>query len=137
MQLDGLKIDAEGLADGEYDSSEDEDSARNTPSTQELQRPPAARHAFLFRHNLSSPEPDLREFQPLPSQVPFLLDVFAENVNLVVQLVHMPSVHSMMRDLRGSDQSALTPANEALMFAIYYAAVTSMEEEDVGLLLLI
>ena len=43
----------------------------------------------------------------------------------------------MMRDLRGSDQSALTPANEALMFAIYYAAVTSMEEEDVGSPLLI
>ena len=117
-------MDAECLAGGEGDDSDDEDSPRNNPSTQELQRPPAARHAFLFRHNLSSPEPDLHEFQPLPSQVPFLLDVFAENVNLVCQIVHMPTIHNMMRDLRGSDQSALPPANEALMFAIYYAAVS-------------
>jgi hypothetical protein len=27
--------------------------------------------------------------------------------------------------------TSLTPANEALMFSIYYAAITSMEEDDV------
>lgn len=36
----------------------------------------------------------------------------------------------MMRDLRG-DVSKLTPTKEALMFSIYYAAVTSMEEDDI------
>jgi hypothetical protein len=35
----------------------------------------------------------------------------------------------MVRELRGGD---LTPANEALMFSIYYAAITSMEEDDVS-----
>ena len=38
----------------------------------------------------------------------------------------------MVRDLRRSDKADLTPANEALMFSIYYAAVTSMEEDDVS-----
>jgi hypothetical protein len=38
----------------------------------------------------------------------------------------------MVRDLRGKDMTSLTPANEALMFSIYYAAITSMEEEDVS-----
>jgi hypothetical protein len=110
---------------------------QNTPSTQELDRTPSERHAFLFKHNLtpsflSSAVPDLREFHPLPSQIPFLLDVYSENINTIGQAVHMPTVTKMVRDLRG-DVSKLTPANEALMFSIYYAAITSMEEDDVNI----
>ena len=48
----------------------------------------------------------------------------------MAQIVHMPTVTKMARNLRG-DMSSLTPANEALLFAIYYAAVTSMEDDDV------
>ncbi|KAI0893495.1 fungal-specific transcription factor domain-containing protein [Annulohypoxylon nitens] len=129
-ELHGLKMDAQGLAGGDYDSSGDEDSPGKTPSTQELDRTPSERHAFLFRNNLSSPSPDLREFHPLPSQIPFLLNVFSENVNIMARIVHIPTVNKIVRDA-GSDLSTLTPANEALMFAIYYASITSMEEEDI------
>ncbi len=38
----------------------------------------------------------------------------------------------MVRDWRGSGMTQSTPANEALMFSIYYAAITSMEEDDVS-----
>jgi hypothetical protein len=125
-------MDTRGLAGDESDSSEDEASPGKTPSTQELERTPSERHAFLFRHNLSPSAPNLREFHPLPSQIPFLLDVFSENVNFFIQIVHIPTVTKMIRDLRGSGMTRLTPANEALMFSIYYAAVTSMEEDDVS-----
>ena len=125
-------MDTEELAGGEYDSSEDEDSPGKTPSTVELDRTPSERHAFLFRHNLNSPAPDLREFHPLPSQIPYLLNVYSANINVMARVVHMPTVEKMMRDLPGGDTSALSLANEALMFAIYYAAITSMEEADVG-----
>ncbi|KAI1104462.1 fungal-specific transcription factor domain-containing protein [Jackrogersella minutella] len=130
-ELHGLKADTEGLTGGEYDSSGDEDSPGKTPSTQELDRTPSDRHAFLFGHNLTSPPPDLREFHPLPSQIPFLLNVYSENINVMAHIIHMPTVHKMIRDLPGGDLSALTPANEALMFAIYYASITSMEEDDI------
>ena len=132
MQLDGLKMDTRSLAGHESDSSEDDASPGKTPSTQELERSPSERHAFLFRHNLSPATPDLREFHPLPSQIPFLLDVFSENVNLFIQIVHIPTVTKMVRDLRGSGMTRCTPAHEALMFSIYYAAINSMEEEDVS-----
>jgi hypothetical protein len=125
-------MDTRGLAGDESDNSEDEASPGKTPSTQELERTPSERHAFLFRHNLSPSAPNLREFHPLPSQIPFLLDVFSENVNFFIQIVHIPTVTKMVRDLRGSGMTRLTPANEALMFSIYYAAVTSMEEDDVS-----
>ena len=132
LQLDGLKMDTRGLAGDESDSSEDDASTGKASSTQELRRTPSERHGFLFRHNLSPSAPDISEFQPLPSQVPFLLDVFSENVNFLLQMVHMPTVTKMVRNSRGIGTTRLTPANEALMFSIYYAAITSMEEDDVS-----
>lgn len=111
------------------ESSDDEMSSK-TPSTQELVRTPSDRHAFIFRHNLNPSTPDIREFHPLPSQIPFLLNVFSENVNSITQIVHMPSTSKMINELRG-DMSKLTPSSEALMFSIYYSAVTSMEDEDI------
>lgn len=117
------------VADGN-ESSGDEESFGKTPSTQELDRSPFERNSFVFKHNLTSATPDLREFHPLPSQIPFLLDVFSENVNSVAQSVHMPTITQTIRELRG-DMSRLSPANEALVFSIYYAAITSMENDDV------
>ncbi|TVY45871.1 Bikaverin cluster transcription factor [Lachnellula occidentalis] len=131
-ELDDLKMESHGLGIDDSDTSEDEASPGKSPSsTQELQRTPLERHAFLFRHNLSPSTPDLREFHPLPSQIPFLLDIFSENVNSIMRIVHVPTLTKMVRDLRGSDMTSLSPANEALMFSIYYAAITSMEEDDI------
>lgn len=130
LQLHGLKMDLEGH---DYESSEDESPLENTPSTQELDRTPSERHAFLFGHNIGISAPNSRDFHPFPSQVPFLFECYSSNVNFFVQIVHMPTVTKMMRGVRGGDMSSLTPANEALLFAIYYAAVTSMEDDDVSL----
>ena len=121
----------------ESDMSDEPLSYEDTPSTQELDRTPAERHAFLFKHNLTPSflnpaTPDLRDFHPLPSQIPFLLDVYSDNINCLGQIIHMPTITKMVRDLRG-DVTKLTPANEALMFSIYYAAITSMEEDDVNI----
>ncbi len=124
-------MDTQELEDDDSDLSGDEDSPEKTPSTQELDRTPADRNAFLFQHNLRASGPELDQLRPLPSQIPFLLDVYSENVHLVVQVVHLPTLQKMMRD-HNSSGAPLTPANEALMFAIYYAAVTSMEEDDVN-----
>lgn len=125
-------MDTRGLVGDDFDSSEDEALPRSTPSTQELERTPSERHAFLFRHNLSPSSLDLREFHPLPSQVQFLVDIFSENVNFFIQIVHIPTITKMVRDLRGSGLARHTPANEALIFSIYYAAITSMDEDDVS-----
>lgn len=125
-------MDTRSLALDDSESSGDEMSPEQTPSTQELERTPSERHAFLFRHNLGPAAPNLREFHPLPSQIPFIINVFAENVN-IIQMVHIPTITKMVRDLRVGDMGKLTPANEALLFSLYYAAITSMEEDDVSL----
>jgi hypothetical protein len=127
-------MDTQGLAVDVSDDSLDEESPETTPATQERDRTPADRHAFLFRHSIGASGPSLEELRPLPSQIPFLLDVFYENINQVAQLVHMPTIRKMIREVGSSRTAVLSPANEALMFSIYYSAVTSMEEEDVRLL---
>ncbi|KAJ5233864.1 uncharacterized protein N7469_005630 [Penicillium citrinum] len=131
-ELNELKMDAQDLHAQEIESSDDETSFGKTPSTQELERSPLERNSFIFRHNLLPTSPDLREFHPLPSQIPFILDVYSENVNSVAQCVHMPTVTKMIRELRG-DMTRLTPVNEALVFSIYYAAVTSMEDDEISI----
>lgn len=127
-------MDARGLASDEYNSSEDEASPETPASIQQRERTPLERNAFLFRSSLSPLTHDLSDYHPLPSQIPFLIDVYAENVNFVVQIVHLPNVKKMVRDLRGSDTMRLSPSDETLMFAMYFAAVTSMEEDEVSLL---
>ncbi|KAI1736353.1 hypothetical protein F4680DRAFT_265306 [Xylaria scruposa] len=130
-ELDEIRMETQHLAEADVDASDDEELSGTSPSTYELERTASERHAFLFQHNLSSSGPDLRDLHPLPSQIPFLLDVFKENINAAVQIVHMPTVNKIARRSRGTDIASLTPANEALMFSIYYAAITSMEEDDV------
>jgi hypothetical protein len=124
-------MDSHDMAENESESSEDEASSEKSPPTLELERTPTERHAFLFRHNMDPSNLSNLQFHPLPSQIPFLLEVFSENVNFIIQAVHLQTVTSMIRDLRG-DMTRLTPVNEALMFSIYYAAITSMEEDDVS-----
>ncbi|KAH7033711.1 fungal-specific transcription factor domain-containing protein, partial [Microdochium trichocladiopsis] len=97
----------------------------------ELERDPSERHAFMFRHNLSAALPKIEDFRPLPSQVPFLINVFHENVNMFMQVAHIPTIHEMARGMRTNGPNSLSSSNEALFFSIYYAAVTSMEDDDV------
>jgi hypothetical protein len=126
-----LMMDTCALAGRDAESS-GEEQPLPTRFTNELERTPLERNAFLFRNNLGSAS-DLSRFHPLPSQIPFLLDMFAENVNNFLQVVHMPTVTKMVRSLRGSNPRRLTASEEALMFAIYYAAINSMDETDVSL----
>ncbi|KAI1824989.1 hypothetical protein F4861DRAFT_548043 [Xylaria intraflava] len=130
-ELDQIKVETEGLEDGGFDSSDEDEMLGTSQATNELDRTPFERHSFLFGHNLNSPGPDLAALYPLPSQIPFLLDIFAENVNFVFKIVHMPTIRRMTRPERSGEAVRMTPANEALMFSIYYAAITSMEGDDV------
>lgn len=75
---------------------------------------------------------DLRQFHPSRSQISFLLDVFNENVNVFVKIVHIPSITKTIRDAYIGGIPRFTPANEALVFSIYYVTVISMDEEEVS-----
>lgn len=56
--------------------------------------------------------------------------VYQETVDPIVKILHVPTVEILVKETR-KNLDSLTPGNEALMFAIYFAAITSMDEEDV------
>ncbi|CAK7223067.1 hypothetical protein SEUCBS140593_005112 [Sporothrix eucalyptigena] len=160
-ELDVLRAETGNLADGEGDyystdddSDLDEDDSSNaheafSPAGAAAamyitmghpMRTPADRSAFLFGHNLQPALGEASQYRPLPSQIPFLFQVYIVNVNMLSQIVHVPTINKIVTGLLGdttadaeqqSGYLQLTPATEALMFAIYYAAVVSMEDEDV------
>lgn len=134
-----LKTDTQALApDQQQEPSSDEDledddfpSNKGTPSTLELGRTPSDRHAFFFGSSPSFAGDDLGSLHPLPSQVPFILNIFQENINSMCLIVHMPSLHALTRKQLPSTSDSLSAPDEALLFAIYYATITSMEDADV------
>ncbi|ERS96532.1 hypothetical protein HMPREF1624_06736 [Sporothrix schenckii ATCC 58251] len=160
-ELDVLRAETGNLADGEHgyystddDSDVDEDGAHDghqpfSPAgaanamyatMDTALRTAADRGAFLFGHNLQPPLGDASHYRPLPSQIPFLFQVYIVNVNMLGQVVHVPTINKIVAGLLGDTTASieqqsgypkLSPATEALMFAIYYAAIVSMEDEDV------
>ncbi|KAJ8062717.1 hypothetical protein OCU04_007982 [Sclerotinia nivalis] len=131
-EIEGLQMEARGAVDHEPDISSDEDEpSEKTISTLEHERTPSERHGFLFKHNLSLSDSDLSKLRPLPSQIPFLLNVYSENIHIFMRIVDIPILTQAIRDLRANKENRLTPANEALMFSIYYATIMSMEEDEI------
>jgi hypothetical protein len=123
--LDGLQNDLAGP-----DSDDLDDQERFLPSlpSEVYDSGLWERHALLFRHSQSSATLDLRGYHPTLSQRPDLLDTFKKNINCMIQFVHMPAVSAM---LSRAHDSEMPPANEVLMFSIYYATLISLDENEV------
>lgn len=83
-----------------------------------------------FIHGYRSADVDLRPLHPLPSQIPYIWQVYRENVDPILKVIHAPTVSKLIKDIR-DNMDNLTPSTEALMFSIYYAAVTSLDEDEV------
>jgi hypothetical protein len=62
--------------------------------------------------------------------VPYLWSVYQDNVEPLLKILHVPTTEVLLRDARKNSEK-LTPAAEALVFSIYYAAVISLEAEEV------
>ncbi|KAI0127039.1 fungal-specific transcription factor domain-containing protein [Xylariales sp. AK1849] len=125
-ELDQLRADTRMLTDEESDDSGDGGSSPATVlSFKELS---ADHHSFVLGYRSS--DVDLRKLHPLPSQIPFIWQVYTENVDPLVKILHIPTMNNIIRKIR-SDMTSMSPGLEALMFSIYYAAITSLEEDEV------
>ncbi|KAI1424524.1 fungal-specific transcription factor domain-containing protein [Xylaria sp. FL1777] len=124
-EIEALRSETQRLTDDSSDSSGDEDSpiAADPQSDRHIDH-----HGFIFGY--SSSNVDLRSLHPLPSQMLFYWQVYMENVDPIIKLLHVPAMTKIVKELR-SDMSTMTPGIEALMFAIYFAAITSMEYDEV------
>ncbi|KAJ8132353.1 hypothetical protein O1611_g1268 [Lasiodiplodia mahajangana] len=68
--------------------------------------------------------------QPLPSQVSYIWEIFVENIDPFIKVLHVPSISKAIKEAKGKF-SQMARGMEALMFAISLAAVTSLREDEV------
>jgi len=71
----------------------------------------------------------LRSSHPRPVQMFMLWQTFLDNVNPLVKLLHAPTVQQSILEA-SSNLDNVTASTEALMFAIYLCAVTSLRNDD-------
>ncbi|VUC27423.1 unnamed protein product [Clonostachys rosea] len=68
--------------------------------------------------------------QPLPSQVPYLWQVYVDNVDSFIKVLHVPSMGKIIKQAKGKFDS-LSEGLRALMYAISLAAITALDEIEV------
>src|SRR5277367_6379668 len=72
---------------------------------------------------------DIRSSHPEPVQMFTLWQTFLDNVNPLVKLFHAPTVQQLILEASSNLDNA-SASTEALMFAIYLCAVTSLRNDD-------
>jgi hypothetical protein len=85
--------------------------------------------SFIMGYNSS--DVDLKSLHPLPSQIPFYWQTFLENVHPLVKILHAQTMNKVIKEVQ-NNLSSLSESTEALMFAIYFATITSMNSSEVS-----
>ncbi|KAJ4016424.1 hypothetical protein NW752_003551 [Fusarium irregulare] len=123
-ELDSIREETQRLTDEDFDESDIEETPDSSPAVALS----ANHNAFIFGYR--STEVDLDKYWPVPSVIPFLWSVYQENVEPLLKVLHIPTMEPVFRDAR-RDHKQLSPGNEALVWAIYYAAITSLDPDEV------
>ncbi len=84
-------------------------------------------HNFLLRNTSAAHQRE--DLHPLPSQILFLWQVYMDNVDPFIKVLHVPTMTKAIREIRGSYQS-LSPSMQALVLVISLAAIMSLEDEE-------
>lgn len=87
----------------------------------------ASHQSFVMGYNSS--DVDLKPLHPLPSLIPFYWQTFLENVQPLVKILHTQTMNKVIKEVQ-NNLSSLSRSTEALMFAIYFATITSMNGEE-------
>ena len=104
-------------------TDEEEDASPTANAFQSGQQ----RQGWVF--SFSSQNVDLLSLHPIPMQLETYWDIYKENVDPLVKVLHIPSLEPTVL-AAASHLANLSKSFEALLFAIYYGAATSLSAED-------
>lgn len=74
---------------------------------------------------------DLSFFHPPISQVLHYWQVYLDNCECLLKLVHTPTMNRTIQNAVRNDFHDLDKSDELLMFSFYFAAITSLSEDEV------
>ena len=119
LQVDGLRQLLNEASDDEEEmesrSSRSLTGEENSPGPQMFYEP--------------NQKVDLLSLHPTPAHMMALANFYFTRFDPVFKLLHRPSTLSFIYAM-ARDSSSMTRAQEALLFAIYFAAVTSVTEQE-------
>ena len=109
------------------DDPTDDEEDRPSSGSASVSSASANSPGFIF--NFSSTVHSLRNFHPPITQIPMYWEFFKENIDPVLRILHRPHTEQLIREaIRSLDH--ISKPLETMMFAIYYAVVTSMPPGD-------
>lgn len=72
---------------------------------------------------------DMSKLHPSPSQIFIIWEIFKENVDPVLKIVHVPTVKNIIMKA-AVNASGLSKASESLFYSICFSAIVSMTEDQ-------
>ncbi|KAL8805739.1 MAG: hypothetical protein Q9182_001772 [Xanthomendoza sp. 2 TL-2023] len=106
------------------DPTDDED---DYPSPGSGSSASANHQGFIF--SFSSTILSLRNFHPPANQILTYWEVYKENVDPLVKVFHCPTIQKTLSEA-AKDLDHISKPLEVMMFSIYFAAVTSLSDDD-------
>ena len=85
-------------------------------------------HNLLLRHTSAARLAD--DAWPHPSQMAYLWRIYVERVDPFVKILHVPSMAQIIHEIR-DDYKSLSPSMHALVMAVAFAAVMSLDDAEV------
>ncbi|KUJ13652.1 uncharacterized protein LY89DRAFT_621222 [Mollisia scopiformis] len=106
-----------------------------SPEDEETESPGTASSVVEDEHQgyvfgYSSSAINLRDLHPLPSQLPLYLKLYAQKIDPVVKMFHIPSLEKLVEEAVGSLDN-ISRSKEALLFGLYFSVIISMSPLEV------
>ena len=111
-----------------HDVSDDEEHPQNP--TRSLSDTAISYSSTIFGASALSPK-DLPSLHPSAAHMALLCDLYSHNVDPMFKVLHIPTLRKMVMKAASNMQSV--PSGnyvEALLFSVYYAAITSLTHEQ-------
>lgn len=116
------------LGDEVHASSDEEDYPEDEPSTTYMPNSKADPVSAALL-SPSTPSVNLLELHPTYENAMKFWKLYLENVDPIVKAVHVPSTQLVLQRV-AAQPSAVSKANEALVFAIYHFALVSISDQE-------
>lgn len=124
-----LNESSDEKADEDDDDDNDNDDYHSLDTLSHSPKPPLSRYGFIF--NFGSPKINLRFLHPSSKHIEALWAIYTVNVDPINRIVHKPTLRKFISGAKEHLDSIPGGSKmQALMFAIYYAAVTSLTSGD-------
>jgi len=132
-EVEGLKQALELPTDSESDDgnmADSEETPESTDHSDAVRQGVSTSQALLGNPSPGVTDPDIVLEHPPREQMLFLASTYFTNVDMLLKVLHRPTVTETLRAFVSSGvQNHPDPAKEAVFFALYFAAITSMASE--------